>query len=114
MAVLFITHDLGLIAEMADDVLTMYMGQIVEAGSADQVFYGHTHPYTEGLLKSIPIVAAEHHRLAPIRGSVPNPYAQPLRLPFPLPLPSLHRRDLRSGAAPLRSRARPPQQVLAA
>ena len=76
MAVLFITHDLGLIAEVADDVLTMYMGQVVEAGSADQVFYGHTHPYTEGLLKSIPIVAAEHHRLAPIRGSVPNPYAR--------------------------------------
>ena len=76
MAVLFITHDLGLIAEMADTVLTMYMGQIVEAGSADQVFYGHTHPYTEGLLKSIPIVAAQHHRLAPIRGSVPNPYAR--------------------------------------
>ena len=54
MAVLFISHDLGLIAETAAEVITMYMGQIVECGSADHVFYRHAHPYTEGLLKSIP------------------------------------------------------------
>ena len=75
MAVLFISHDLGLIAETAAEVITMYMGQIVESGSAEHVFYRHAHPYTEGLLKSIPIVSGQRYRLTPIAGTVPNPYA---------------------------------------
>ena len=73
MAVLFITHDLGVIAEMAAEVAVMYMGWIVEKGIAHEVFYQHLHPYTEGLLRSIPTVSSEKHRLKPIRGSVPNP-----------------------------------------
>ncbi len=75
-AVLFITHDLGVIAEMASEVAVMYMGWIVEKGSAHEVFYRHLHPYTEGLLRSIPTVSSQRHRLNPIKGSVPNPFSQ--------------------------------------
>ena len=74
MSVLFITHDLGVIAEMVNEVATMYMGQIVELGSARDVFYRHYHPYTEGLLKSVPIVTSRKYSLVPIAGNVPNPF----------------------------------------
>ena len=74
MAVLIITHNLGVIAEMADDIAVMYLGQIVESGSLKQVFKNPLHPYTIGLLKSVPIIGSQtKKRLAPIPGSVPDP-----------------------------------------
>lgn len=76
MAIVLITHDLGVIGEMAERVLVMYMGKMVEFGSADSVFYRAKHPYTVGLLASIPQIG-EDKRLVSIEGSVPSPYSLP-------------------------------------
>lgn len=73
MAVLFITHDLGVVAEIADYIVVMYAGKIVEEGSPEAIFYHPKHPYTEGLLRCIPRVDTDHSRLDVIRGNVPNP-----------------------------------------
>jgi peptide/nickel transport system ATP-binding protein len=76
MAILMITHDLGVIAEIADEIGIMYLGRIVESGSVEQVFENPLHPYTIGLLKSIPKMGGQtKKRLAPIPGSVPDPLA---------------------------------------
>ena len=72
MAMVMITHDLGVIAETCEDVATMYRGQIVKFGKTEAVFYQHFHPYTEGLLRSIPVVSRERVKLKPIKGSVPH------------------------------------------
>ena len=77
MATLVITHDLGVIAEVADDVLVMYAGKIVESASVDTLFADPQHPYTIGLLGSIPRLEAESDRLATIEGVVPGPHQQP-------------------------------------
>ncbi len=77
MAVLLITHDLGVIAEVCDRVLVMYAGQIVESGTVEQIFLRPQHPYTEGLLESLPSVSAGRPRLRPIQGTVPNPVSWP-------------------------------------
>jgi len=73
MAVLIITHDLGVIAEMADEVVVMYAGKIVEAGPVDAIYADPQHPYTIGLLGSIPRMDVERARLATIEGTVPSP-----------------------------------------
>ena len=54
MSIIFITHDLGVIAQLADDVIVMYLGQIMEKGTVDEIFHNPKHPYTQALLKSIP------------------------------------------------------------
>ncbi len=77
MAVLIITHDLGVIAEVADDVLVMYAGKIVESAPVDALFADPQHPYTIGLLGSIPRLDIERERLATIEGTVPSPNRQP-------------------------------------
>lgn len=78
MATMLITHDMGVIAELADDVAVMYMGYIVETGTAAQVLGDPQHPYTKALLKSIPILGKGHaQQLAPIKGSTPDPYKRP-------------------------------------
>ena len=77
MAILFITHDLGVVAEMADDVLVMYAGQIVESAAVADIFADPQHPYTIGLLGSIPRLDVERERLATIEGTVPSPNRQP-------------------------------------
>jgi peptide/nickel transport system ATP-binding protein/oligopeptide transport system ATP-binding protein len=77
MAILIITHDLGVIAEVADDVLVMYAGRIVEQASVDALFADPQHPYTIGLLGSIPRLDVERERLATIEGTVPSPNQQP-------------------------------------
>ncbi len=78
MSIVLITHDLGVIAEMADDVAVMYLGQIVESASVDDIFYTPQHPYTQALLKSIPRMQSNSNdRLASITGSVPHPYDRP-------------------------------------
>ncbi|WP_445528906.1 ABC transporter ATP-binding protein [Streptomyces cyslabdanicus] len=72
-AVIMITHDLGVVAEMADDLLVMYGGRCVERGPADQVFYEPRHPYTWGLLGSMPRLDREQQdRLIPVKGSPPS------------------------------------------
>ena len=73
----FITHDLGVIAGMADDVVVMYLGRIVEASNVREVFHNAKHPYTQGLMNSIPSLAAEKERLEPIKGVVPDPFEVP-------------------------------------
>jgi oligopeptide/dipeptide ABC transporter ATP-binding protein len=73
----FITHDLGVIAGMADNVVVMYLGRIVESGSVGAVFHDPKHPYTQGLMQSIPSLAREKERLNPIKGVVPDPFDVP-------------------------------------
>jgi len=83
LAVILITHDMGVIAEMVDGVAVMYLGKIVETGPVDTIFHAPKHPYTQALLRSIPSVLAEpRSRLATISGSIPHPYARPQGCPF--------------------------------
>jgi oligopeptide/dipeptide ABC transporter ATP-binding protein len=78
MAVILITHDLGVVAEMCDDVAVMYAGRVVERGSAPDVFRSPQHPYTEALLHSIPLLGmTQAEQLKVIRGIVPNPLTWP-------------------------------------
>jgi peptide/nickel transport system ATP-binding protein len=78
MAIMLITHDLGVIAEMATDVAVMYLGRVVEQAPVDAIFHAPRHPYTRALLRSIPrIRAATRERLTPIAGAVPHPYDRP-------------------------------------
>ena len=77
MAIILITHDLGVVAEMADEVAVMYAGKVVEHGSADQIFDSPRHPYTQGLLASIPSLAARGRPLTAITGTVPHPLNLP-------------------------------------
>lgn len=71
-AIIFITHDLGVVAEMADDMAVMYAGQIVESGAADVVFDKPLHPYTLALMGSIPSITEDNERLITIPGTVPS------------------------------------------
>jgi peptide/nickel transport system ATP-binding protein len=74
---MLITHDLGVIAEMADYVVVMYAGRIVEKGHATEIFKNPKHPYTVGLMASKPAINKEVDELYTIPGSVPNPVAMP-------------------------------------
>jgi oligopeptide/dipeptide ABC transporter ATP-binding protein len=83
MAIMLITHDLGVIAEMADDVVVMYLGRVVEEGPVDDIFHAPKHPYTRALLRSIPSVDSPPRRKLPtISGSIPHPYNRPSGCPF--------------------------------
>jgi peptide/nickel transport system ATP-binding protein/oligopeptide transport system ATP-binding protein len=73
LAMLFITHDLGVVADVADYVKVLYAGQVVEAGSAEQVFFSPRHPYTAGLLASIPTILSDDDEFRSIPGRVPTP-----------------------------------------
>jgi oligopeptide/dipeptide ABC transporter ATP-binding protein len=75
-AIILITHSLGVVAELADDVAVMYLGRIVECAPVDKLFADPQHPYTIGLLGSIPRLHLEQERLAVIEGQVPGPFAQ--------------------------------------
>jgi peptide/nickel transport system ATP-binding protein len=77
MAVLLISHDLGVIAEMADEVAVMYAGSIVETGTVGEVFRHPAHPYTRGLLEATPRLEDTRERLYQISGSVPSPLRRP-------------------------------------
>ncbi len=76
-SIIFITHDLGVIAEMADFVVVMYAGRIVEKGTAEDIFYHPAHPYTIGLMNSKPVVGKKVDKLYSIPGKVPNPINMP-------------------------------------
>ncbi len=83
MAIIFITHDLGVVSEICDRISVMYAGTIVESGTSDQIFYEPKHPYTWGLLASVPkINADEHERLIPIEGNPVDLINPPAGCPF--------------------------------
>jgi oligopeptide/dipeptide ABC transporter ATP-binding protein len=83
MAIMLITHDLGVVAEMCTDVVVMYLGRVVEQAPVDEIFHSPKHPYTRSLLRSIPrIRSGARERLTPIAGAVPHPYDRPTGCPF--------------------------------
>ncbi len=83
MAVMLITHNLGVVAEMADDVVVMYLGRVVEEGPVDDIFHNPLHPYTRALLQSIPSIDSQPRvKLPTISGSIPHPYNRPGGCPF--------------------------------
>ena len=83
MAIIFITHNLGVVAEICDKVAVMYAGHLVEKGTVDDIFYNPSHPYTRGLLKSMPRVdAKKYERLIPIEGSPADMLDPPPGCPF--------------------------------
>jgi peptide/nickel transport system ATP-binding protein len=84
MAMMFITHDLGVVAEIADEVVVMYLGRVAEQGTAEQIFEDPKHPYTQALLRSIPTLRGPgaRQRLTAIRGRVPHPLNRPTGCPF--------------------------------
>lgn len=83
IALMLITHDMGVIAQMADDVAVMYLGRIVEYAPVNEVFHAPRHPYTRSLLRSVPsMLAKPRSRLATIGGVVPQPNARPKGCPF--------------------------------
>ena len=83
MALMLITHDLGVVAEMCDEVVVMYLGEVVEQAPVDALFHDPKHPYTQALLKSVPQLGyGRRQRLNPIRGSVPDPFSRPGGCPF--------------------------------
>ena len=85
MAIMYITHNLGVVAQMTEDVIVMYMGKVVEEANVDTIFHNPKHPYTQALLRSIPRLgqkARENRRLESIRGTVPDPYSIPKGCPF--------------------------------
>ena len=83
MAVMFITHDLGVVAELADEVAVMYLGRVVERADVDELFADPKHPYTRALLRSVPTLGRSRGRDLPtIPGAVPNPLHRPLGCSF--------------------------------
>ncbi len=82
MAIIMITHDLGVVAQMCDEVVVMYAGSICEQGTADEIFYNPRHEYTKGLLRSIPTVDSDGSRLEPITGTPIDLLNMPAGCPF--------------------------------
>jgi oligopeptide/dipeptide ABC transporter ATP-binding protein len=82
-AIIFITHDLGVIARMADRVVVMYLGRVMEEGTVDDIFHAPRHPYTRALLRSIPSLYGETRTALPvIAGALPHPFNRPPGCPF--------------------------------
>ena len=69
LAIIMITHDLGVIADMCDEIIVMYAGKVCERGTADEIFYNPRHEYTKGLIRSIPRITKHHEKLIPIAGT---------------------------------------------
>jgi peptide/nickel transport system ATP-binding protein len=83
MAIILITHNLGVVAEMCDEVVVMYLGRVVERGTVDAIFHAPRHPYTRALLRSIPSIHAPlRTKLPTIAGSIPHPHNRPSGCPF--------------------------------
>ena len=83
MGIIFITHNLGVVADICDKVSVMYAGKMVEQGPVDDIFYNPSHPYTKGLLRSMPRVDAEsYERLIPIEGTPVDMLNPPEGCPF--------------------------------
>ena len=71
-SIMLITHNLGVVSQMADQIAVMYLGKVVEFADVHTLFHNPKHPYTEGLLKSVPVLGRKTKTLIPIRGMVPN------------------------------------------
>jgi peptide/nickel transport system ATP-binding protein len=111
MAIMLITHNLGVVAEMCDDVVVMYLGRVVERGPVGQIFHDAKHPYTQALLRSIPsIESAPRVKLPTIAGSIPHPYNRPKGCPFHPRCPEAMPR-LCDAQAPILSPVRPGQEA---
>ena len=83
MTIILITHNLGVVAEMCETVVVMYLGRVVEEGPADAIFHNAQHPYTQALLRSIPSIhSTARAELPTIAGSIPHPYNRPAGCPF--------------------------------
>lgn len=82
MAIIMITHDLGVVAQLCDEVIVMYAGSICESGTADEIFYSPSHEYTKGLMRSIPTVGTFGQRLQPISGTPIDLLNMPAGCPF--------------------------------
>ena len=82
MSMLMITHDLGIVADVCDEVSIVYAGRVVEHGNLEDIFEKTAHPYTEGLFNSIPDISARTDRLVPIQGLMPDPANLPEGCPF--------------------------------
>ncbi|MBE5985507.1 MAG: ABC transporter ATP-binding protein, partial [Paenibacillaceae bacterium] len=83
MAIIMITHDLGVVANMCDRIAVMYAGKVVEYGNTDDIFYNPSHEYTKGLIRSIPkLTEKEHNKLIPIEGSPVDMLNPPAGCPF--------------------------------
>ena len=82
MSILLITHNLAIVSQIADTVAIMYAGQIVELGPQEKIFTAPIHPYTVGLLNSVPDIAAKKERLVQIKGQIPDPADLPKGCPF--------------------------------
>ena len=83
MAIIFITHDLGVIAQMANQVVVMYLGRVVEQGPVDAIFHDPKHPYTRALLRSIPSISGQTRKALPtISGTLPHPFNRPSGCPY--------------------------------
>ena len=82
MAIIMITHDLGVVAQLCDEVIVMYAGSICEQGTADEIFYNPRHEYTKGLMRSIPTLDSDGQRLHPITGTPIDLLNMPAGCPF--------------------------------
>ena len=82
MAIIMITHDLGVVAQMCDEVIVMYAGSICEQGTADEIFYNPRHEYTKGLMRSIPSASTAGTKLQPITGTPIDLLNLPKGCPF--------------------------------
>lgn len=95
-SIIFITHSLGVVAEMCDDVLVMYCSKAVETGDVNTIFLEPKHPYTQGLLASIPKIGKKVDRLDSIPGNVPNPKYMPIGCKFAPRCPLAHEKCMES------------------
>ena len=82
LAIMYITHDLAVVSEVADEIMVMYLGLVMEHANADTILENPKHPYTQALWRSIPRVDAELGELVPISGSVPSPFMIQPGCPF--------------------------------
>jgi peptide/nickel transport system ATP-binding protein/oligopeptide transport system ATP-binding protein len=82
MSILYISHDLGVVSAIANRIYVMYAGIMVEQGNTNQIFRAARHPYTQGLLASLPSLSKRDQRLHSIPGAVPNPAYKPMGCPF--------------------------------
>jgi peptide/nickel transport system ATP-binding protein len=82
MALMYISHDLAVVSEMSDEIMIMYLGQVMEHAPTGEIFDNPLHPYTQALWRSIPLVEGGQDRLMPISGTLPNPYTVHKGCPF--------------------------------
>jgi dipeptide transport system ATP-binding protein len=87
LSIIIITHDLGVVAQMADKIMVMYAGQVAESGSSEELFFNTQHPYTKGLLRSVPKMDEKQEKLIPVHGTPPDLSDPPSGCPFYLRCP---------------------------